>query len=199
MIDRPEEDDDVRKVLEADHRQTSARHDDAVLLAARSFASERSPRARTWLPRWAAVAAGVTVIGVAVWLGWQVQERGTQSDSTPRLLASVVLSAGMVRGGDELTQVNLPETSGTVRLQLDLATVAEHPAYRAELHTRAGRSVWSAEGLQPRTTEWGKGVFVDLESRLLEQGEYDLMLKRATEVGGPDDPTYYYFNVQRRN
>jgi hypothetical protein len=197
-IDRPDEDDDVRKVLEADNRQTSARHDEAVLLAARSFASEREPRARTWLPRWAAVAAGLAVVGVAVWLVWQVREQGEQTDSTPQLVASVVLSAGTVRGDDEIARVNLPAASGVVRLQLDLATVVEHPTYRAELHTQAGGNAWSAEDLKPRTTEWGKAVFVDLASSLLEPGEYELMLQRATEIGGADDPTYYYFSVQRR-
>ena len=99
-IDEPDEDDDVRKMLGADSRQTSARHDEAVLSAARAFASDRQPRARRWLPAWAAAAAGVAIVGVALWLGSQREERA-QDPSAPQLVASVVLSAGMVRGGGE--------------------------------------------------------------------------------------------------
>ena len=197
-IDEPDEDDDVRRMLGADSLRTSARHDEAVLGAARALASERRPRARNWLPAWAAAAAGLAVVGVALWLGLQRQERG-QGIPEPRLVASIVLSAGTVRGGEAPARIELSATPGTVRLELDLETVVEQPRYRVELHSRSGQNVWRAEDLMPRTTEWGKAVVVDVESSVLQQGEYELLLQSAAQPGGANDPTYYYFEVQRRN
>lgn len=194
--EKPDEDEDLRRRLDPGAPQTSARHDEAVLSAARAVANEPRRRARTRLPAWAAAAAGVAVVGVAVWLGMQ---RDAGQGASPRLVASAVLSAGTVRGGDEAARVELPATPGTVRLELDLATVLERPWYRAELRDRAGRKVWSTESLAPGTTDWGKAVLVDLDSTLLQPGEYELLLQSAAGTGGSDDSTYYYFNVQRRN
>jgi hypothetical protein len=193
---QPDDDDDVRRMIGADSLRTSARSDEVVLGAARALANERRSRARNWVPAWAAVAAGVAVVGVALWIG--SQQRGTDSPPLP-LGAPVVLSAGMVRGGEAPAQIRLPATPGPVQLQLDLATVVESPRYRAELRNRSGQRSWSAEGLAPRTMEWGKAVVIDVESSLLEPGEYELFLQGAAEPGGSDDPTYYYFEVQRRN
>jgi hypothetical protein len=191
-IEKPDaDDDDVRNALQAGSRQTSASHDDAVLRAAKAFADERASSKRMSGPKWFALAAGMAILGIALWLGWQGRQQG---GSTPQLVAAVVLNAGMTRSGDAVAKVEFPATaSGTVRLDLDLATVPPQPEYRAQLHTRAGRSVWSGDSLKPRTTEWGKAVSVHLDSSLLEDGEYELTL------GQPEDPTYYYFNVQRRN
>jgi hypothetical protein len=193
---QPDDDDDVRRMIGADSLRTSARSDEAVLSAARAVANERRSRKRNWVPAWAAVAAGVAVAGVALWIGSQ-RERGT--DEPPLSLgAPIVLSAGMVRGGEAPARIELPETAGTVRLVLDLATVVESPRYRAELRSRSGERVWSAEDLEPRTMDWGKAVFVDVESSVLKPGEYELVLQGAAEPGGPDESAYY-FEVQRRN
>jgi hypothetical protein len=197
-VEEPDEDDDVRRMLGADSLRTSARHDEVVLGAARAFANEPGRRARNWLPAWAAAAAGLAVVGVALWLGSQRQEGG-QGVSEPALVASTVLSAGTVRGGEAPARIELSATPGRVRLELDLETVVEHPRYRVELHSRSGQKIWSAEDVAPRTTEWGKAVVVDVESSMLKQGEYELLLQSAGQPGRADDPTYYYFEVQRRN
>jgi hypothetical protein len=182
--DEKDEDEDVLQALRSDKTSPSASHDEAVLKAARAFANARVSRARRMPPRWLALAAGVAVIGMALWLGWQKRDDEA---------LSFVLSPGMIRSNETVALIELPSASGRVRLDLDLTTVAEQPTYRAELRTRSGKSVWSARDLRPRATEWGRAVSVELDSSVLQPGEYEVML------GEPTDPSYYEFRVQRRN
>lgn len=120
------------------------------------------------------------------------------SGGTLRLLASIVLSPGLVRGNADLVQVKVPGSPGTVRLQLDLATVGEYRSYRAELRSGAGNLIWNKDMLGMRTVDWGKAVFIDLPSSVLQNGEYELSLQGLMDGGKFDDPAIYYFNVVKQ-
>lgn len=246
-----DDDRDIRALLEADAARTGARHDDAVLRAAREsvrtaagtrggVAGARAQMAVRW-----SLAAAAAGIGLAVVLGWQLFEQQRQTlalqseraalqgehaaltrslatmeerlaaalqsrdtDRSPptevrpapalRLLASAVLIPGLVRGDGGIERIDVPPGSGTVRLQLDLATVSEYPRYRVELYDMKGALLLRQSQLQPQSTRGGRIVSIDVPSQSLASGEYELLLKNAASGGATDDPTYYYFAVRRK-
>ncbi|MCG3200063.1 MAG: hypothetical protein GHCLOJNM_04592 [bacterium] len=118
--------------------------------------------------------------------------------ATAVVLASVILTPGLVRGGDGIERIDLPPGSGTVRLQLDLATVSAHPRYDVELHDMRGAVLLRQPQLRPRATTGGRIVSIDVPSQLLASGEYELLLTNAAGTGAADDPIYYHFAVRRQ-
>ena len=123
---------------------------------------------------------------------------GAQPDSPAlRVLASVVLSPGLIRGNNDVAQIKIPGNSGIVRLELDLATVGEYGSYRAELHNSAGDLIWRSSNLSMRTTSWGKAVVLNLPAERLENGEYELTLQGLKGQVAPDSPVLFYFNVTK--
>jgi hypothetical protein len=133
------------------------------------------------------------------------EERQRQSETLQnkvggalRLLGSIVLSPGLVRGSNDVAQLKIAPGQGTVRLQLDLATVDEHPSYRVELRGAAGKVVWNGNSLKPRAMNSSKAIVIDLSSAILQAGEHELSLEGVNAEGKADTPVYFYFNVGRQ-
>ena len=113
-------------------------------------------------------------------------------------LVAFVLSPGMVRGTDEPARIVIPHEIAQVKLQLDLETVGDYLSYRGELRTAGGQLLWSQDGLQARSTAWGKAVVLTIPSVVLRPGEHELTLRGLVSRGKFEDSGYYYFSVMRR-
>jgi hypothetical protein len=85
-----------------------------------------------------------------------------------------------------------------VRLQLSLRRKSEHPSYRVVLRTLDGAEVWSRSGLSARRSGPGQAVVVQLPTRLLAGGDYELVLAGATPNGDYEDVDEYYFRIVKK-
>jgi hypothetical protein len=112
-----------------------------------------------------------------------------------RVLATLTLAPGAVRGEEESVAVRASPGPGTIRLQLELGPVAPHDAYRAIIARTNGAEVWSSGPLAPQGAGADRRLILDAPGSALDSGAYELSLRAD---GGAEDLTYYYFEVARR-
>lgn len=177
----------IRELLESHDASTSAQHDENVLQAMRAMVQERrsSPRKRV---SWAIAASIMVLTCLGGWLSASIEEQQPT-------LATVVLGPGVVRGNADVVRFTVPAANGTVRLELDLATVTKRAAYHAALKTLAGRPVWNADDLRAQTVPWGRAIAIELPASLLEPSQYEISLQDSASRSPAEEPTYYYFVV----
>jgi hypothetical protein len=108
------------------------------------------------------------------------------------VILSVDLFSDASRDHNKIPLLDLPRGEhDIVRLQLALK-LNKAGSYRAELLTKDGSSVFSADGL--KFNESGAGIEFDVPARLLRPGDYQIRLGRpANET--PRGETEYYFRV----
>jgi len=109
-------------------------------------------------------------------------------------VVSFALMPGLSREGDQSNQLEIPEGTGRVRLELYPEKVG-HENYRAELRTREGNRIWSGNGLKLRKTVLGDKVIADLPAAILAKGDYILMLRGVTGEKNQGRAGTYYFRV----
>lgn len=80
-----------------------------------------------------------------------------------------------------------------VKLQLELDPSVNHRSYRVELNTSGGAQVWFQAGLTERQTDWGRFVTLMIPTRVLQAGEYELILHGSTNERKSEVAGYYYF------
>jgi anti-sigma factor RsiW len=111
-------------------------------------------------------------------------------------IATFVLAPGLTRESGESRTFVVPAGTQLVRLQLSLERGDEYPAYRAELRTASGDSVWRSGTVRPVTGPAGLSVVLDVSPDLLQSGKHELTLagvnKEVVEAVG-----YYYFVVSK--
>lgn len=134
-------------------------------------------------PAWALAAALlVAVVGLTL-RTWQL-ERSVEDLSRPQLNAPVVdlFSASPLRGEAAADAVvELAPASRFFTLVLSPKGAPDYAAYRLEILDPAGRTVWSAEGLEKDR----HGSFTLILARsFLEPGEYRLRLHGRGELAG---------------
>jgi hypothetical protein len=112
-----------------------------------------------------------------------------------RVLATLTLAPGAVRGEEEGATVRAPPGPGTIRLQLELGRVTPHDAYRAIIARTNGTEVWRSGALVPQGAGSDRRLTLDAPATALDSGAYELSLRAD---GAADDLTYYYFDVTRR-
>jgi len=108
------------------------------------------------------------------------------------VILSVDLFSDASRDHNKIALLDLPKGEhDIVRLQLPLK-LNQTGSYRADLLSKDGSSVFSADGL--RFNESGTGIEFDVPARLLKPGDYQIRLGRpANET--PRGETKYYFRV----
>ncbi|MEW5975592.1 MAG: hypothetical protein AB1898_07280 [Acidobacteriota bacterium] len=114
------------------------------------------------------------------------------------LMASFVLSPGLVRGTDEPTRIVVPRSVAKLQFQLDLETDLDYRSYRAELRTAGGNLIWSQDMLRARPVDWGRAISLVLPGELVSSGEHELTLRGLVEKGRLEDVGYYYFSILKR-
>jgi hypothetical protein len=123
---------------------------------------------------------------------------GAQAASpSSSLIASFLLSPGLVRGASNRNAVQLTGDTALVRLLLELDSDS-HPRYRPVLETASGDEVWRARPLAARSSGNGSVIVtLDLPSTLLTDGDYVLTLSGIAANGRSDDVADYAFRVTR--
>jgi hypothetical protein len=108
------------------------------------------------------------------------------------VILSVDLISDASRDHNKIPLLDLPKGEhDIVRLQLALK-LNQTGSYRADLLTKDGSSVFSADGL--KFNQSGMGIEFDVPARLLTPGDYQIRLGRpANET--PRGETKYYFRV----
>ena len=96
------------------------------------------------------------------------------------------------RDRDQIPLIDVPKGEhDVVRLQLALK-LNQAGSYRAELLTKDGSSVFSADGL--KFNQSGAGIEFDVPARLLRPGDYQIRLGRPANETSRGE-TKYYFRV----
>ena len=121
-----------------------------------------------------------------------------QTPETARsIIASLTLLPGMARGANTRPKLVLPAGATVAQLQIGIEAEENYKSYDVDLHTVAGRSVWTRDNLPARSAR-GRSIRLTLPATALKAGEYELRLKGKTDTGVVDDVGFYYFEVLRR-
>ena len=122
------------------------------------------------------------------------ESKPPEPSPSPPLVATFVLSPGLVRSGGGPAGFMLAPTIKEVRVQLELEPGVEYASYRVELRDRRANVIWSQDGR--RATEGT--VVVTFPSSVLETSDYEMVLLGAVGGGRPEDVGHYYFEVIKR-
>src|SRR5262245_32720715 len=126
-----------------------------------------------------------------------------QSSSQLQRLASeisLVLAPSFAR--DQATgmkRLYLPPDVRIVKLNLSIKGETEYKSYQVKLLTVDGAERWSQGRLMPKNTGSGRAIVLNLPSRLLEEGDYELRLMGYAPDGTLEETgDYYYFSISRK-
>jgi negative regulator of sigma E activity len=109
-------------------------------------------------------------------------------------IASVWLTPGMTRGGDELERVIVPADAPLVRLRLDLG-IDDSESYRVALLDSEGDELWMQTKLDGTELDARAAVEVTLPASLLKVGDYSIRLSGADVAGEVEHLGSYSFRV----
>lgn len=108
------------------------------------------------------------------------------------VVASLFLSADVVRSENQLPQLSLPALDGQLRLQLELYS-AERKVYQAELQTSQGRTLRTWRSVKAISSEQISIVELLIPTDQLPRGEYLITLASGTPA-----PYRFRFSVRRK-
>jgi hypothetical protein len=129
----------------------------------------------------------------------QLSETGDETTPAPRpVIASLTLLPGLSRGGSEKSSLMLADDTRLVRLQIGIDPDEPYKTFSVDLHTSAGRQVWTRENLSVRTRGRARAVTLTLPASALKPGDYELRLSAHPEGAASEDIGFYYFNVKKR-
>ena len=110
---------------------------------------------------------------------------------------SLALMPGLSREGDQSNQLEIPQGTSGVKLELYPEKI-NYKNYRVELRTRDGRWVWSRNGLKLRKTASGDQVIVNLPAAILTVGDYVLMMRGVEGEENQERAGTYHFRVMKK-
>jgi hypothetical protein len=120
---------------------------------------------------------------------------GSQGGGITSAIASFVLPP-TVRD-QAPTQIAVPKTAKTVRLQLQLEDGNNYPSYKAELRNAGGNLLFNST-IRRKSLRGITFLNVNVPARLLNEGGYELTLKGITQEGQSEDIAFYDFIVKKR-
>lgn len=110
-------------------------------------------------------------------------------------IASLVLLPGAIRGSGDLPRIALPHGErDIVRLSLVLETPAEG-TYHAALLTAEGQTVTERSKLKADPGKTEARIVLEIPSRLLRNGDYQIKLSRQRADGQLETAGRYYFRA----
>jgi hypothetical protein len=171
--------------------------------------------------RYPLAAAAVLLLGLGVWFATQstrtpstvqspqaaqrppantapTKPEDRSAQPAPELsIATFVLPPGLVRDGTAATTFAIPAGTDVVRLRIVLDKGDEYPAYRAELRTASGNSVWKSDAGSIQTDAAGQSIALEVPAELLPAERYELTLTGVNRDVA-EDIGYYYFSIAKR-
>ena len=121
-----------------------------------------------------------------------------EKPSTGVTIATLLLVPGIPRSAVNRPKLVLDQNASLARLQVGLEPGDEYKGYRVEVRTRAGQEVWTQNDLRAHQTRQGRSVVVNIPARLMETGEFELVLKGLVSAGTSENIGFYYFDVLKR-
>jgi hypothetical protein len=121
---------------------------------------------------------------------------GIREPQTPSLM-TILLTTGF-RTADGPQKVEIPRTIGTFRIHVRLNPADEYPAYVADLQTSNGNPIRRWNRLRSSFIDGQRTMIVDVPTRLVPEGSYELTVKGVAARGESETLGYYYFNVTGR-
>jgi hypothetical protein len=109
---------------------------------------------------------------------------------------TLILTPGY-RSTEGPNHLTVPRGASIVRVQLSFNPGDDYPSYQVQLHTAGGDPVRNWKGLRARLAGSERAVSVDVPAKLLNPGQYELMLEGVATSGEADTLGYYYFNLRR--
>ncbi len=177
---------------------------------------------REWFQplRFALAAAALLIVGAALWLAREdtsmrkqiasLQNERTQltareqdlrrklAEAQAPFIATLVLLPGVSRAQSNIAQFNVPQTAQYVRIEVQLDPRDNYPSFRAELSTRRGQSILSAQNLQPRRAANALAVHLMIPADALAPGQYEVRLSGIAAPGAALDIGFYYFEIHKQ-
>jgi hypothetical protein len=122
---------------------------------------------------------------------------GTLTRSQP-VVATFVLSAGLLRSAQKVTAVVVPPSVEQLRLQLDLEPGIDYRRYRVEVRNIQGIVVWSQDMLGARRIDSGTAVSIWVPAERVPAGEHEAVLYGSADSRTYDDAGHYHFDVVKQ-
>lgn len=128
----------------------------------------------------------------------EAQMRTPQTGAAGPQINLPIYTLAAVRGGedagrDPVNRIPLSDTTGSIILNLELATI-DFPSYRASLRAEGGQEIWQAGGLRPDSRD---SLTLLLPSSMLAPGIYRLTIEGMKEGGQGFAVAAYPFRVVR--
>jgi len=164
----------------------------------------RTASASWWLR--AAAAVILAVPGFQLWqlyamrrkvvvLESRVEQARSYAPSPPA--ATFLLSPGLKRGADSVHDLEIPEATLAVHLQLPVTASNAANVFEAAVRNAEGADVWSSAGVRARDSGAGPIVELNVPASALPSGEYDATLAVRGADGKLRDIGDYHFEARR--
>ena len=142
-------------------------------------------------------AVAIAILVVISGVSWLALYRIRQSNmSAPgNMITEVIKSGSLTRDGGEVKQVSVPRGTTLVRLLLELPA-GEYDAYRAVILGEEGNEIFATGPTKPEIVDGRKVLSLQLESRSLPPGDYQIKLSGVAANGTVDRLESYRFRVR---
>jgi len=167
-----------------------------------------APQRREFQRRLSLSAAAVilAVLGFQLWqlyamrrkvvvLESRVEQARSYAPSPPA--ATFLLSPGLKRGADSVHDLEIPEATLAVHLQLPVTASNAANVFEAAVRNAEGADVWSSAGVRARDSGAGPIVELNVPASALPSGEYDATLAVRGADGKLRDIGDYHFEARR--
>ncbi len=111
------------------------------------------------------------------------------------MITEVIKPGGLTRDGGEVKQVSVPRGTTLVRLLLELPA-GEYDAYRAVIPGEEGNEIFATGPTKPEIVDGRRVLSLQLESRSLPPGDYQIKLSGVAANGTVDRLESYRFWVR---
>lgn len=119
-------------------------------------------------------------------------------DEVRPTIVSLLLGAGLVRGGGETKTLTVPKGPVQIRLLLNIEEKGSHRSYQAVILDPDGRQVWSRKGLSPTQARGAQFLVLRIPAQVLAEDDYQIRLSGLTQAGEPERVGDYYFTVLKK-
>jgi hypothetical protein len=109
---------------------------------------------------------------------------------------SLVLTAGLARGGGETSSVKIQEGTQSLVLKLVL-TNNDYQSYTAALRTVEGANIWTGRAIKPVVRGGDVHLALSVPAARLARNDYILRLSAITSTGATEDAGQFTFRVER--
>ncbi len=113
-------------------------------------------------------------------------------------IVSLLLGAGLVRGGGEKKTLTVPKGPVQIRLLLNIEETGVQQRYRAVILDPDGRQVWSGKILSPTRAREAQFLVLRIPAQVLPENDYQLRLSSLTPSGELERVGDYYFTVLKK-